>query len=108
MTQFGVGRWWRVVALVMCGLVVSGPSLEFNLNASALGYLAVEIQDEEGNPISGYTLKESLPIDRNRLAAASRWSSGRTMAELQGRTIRLHVTMRSCKLYAFQFTDASS
>ena len=83
----------------------SGTRLEFNLNASALGYLTVEIQDEGGNPISGYTLKESLPIDRNRLAAPARWSSGKTLAELQGRTIRLHITMRSCKLYAFQFTE---
>ena len=87
-------------------LVFSGHRLEFNLNASALGYLAVEIQDEHGNPIPGYTLKESLPIDRNRLAATARWSSGKRVADLQGRPIRLHVTMRSCKLYAFQFTSA--
>ena len=84
-----------------------GTRLEFNLNASALGYLAVEIQDEEGSPISGYRLNESLPIDRNRLAAPARWRSGKTVAELQGRTIRLHVAMRSCKLYAFQFTDGN-
>jgi hypothetical protein len=85
-------------------LTFSGTRLEFNLNASALGYLTVEIQDEAGNPIPGFTLEESLPIDRNRLAAPARWSSGKSVADLQGRPIRLHVAMRACKLYAFAFT----
>jgi hypothetical protein len=86
-------------------LVFSGTRLEFNLNASALGYLCVEIQDEHGNPIPGYTLQESLPIDRNRLAAPARWSSDKSVGDLQGRPVRMHVTMRSCKLYAFAFTE---
>jgi len=86
-------------------LAFSGTRLEFNLNASALGYLAVKIQDEEGDPIPGYTFNESLPIDCNRLVAPARWNSGKTIAELQGCTIRLHGTMRSCKLYAFQFRE---
>ena len=65
----------------------------------------MKIQDEEGDPIPGYTFNESLPIDCNRLAAPALWNSGKTIAELQGCTIRLHGTMRSCKLYAFQFRE---
>ena len=69
-------------------MVFSGKRLEFNLNASALGYLSVEIQDEEGKTIPGYSLAEALPIDRNRLAAPARWSSRKSVGELAGTPIR--------------------
>ena len=63
----------------------------------------MEIRDKHNRPIPGFTLAESLPIDRNHMAAPARWSSGKSVADLQDRPIRLHVTMRSCKLYAFAF-----
>ncbi len=85
-------------------LVFSGKHLEFNLNASALGYLTVELQDAQGKALPGYSLAESLPIDRNRLAAAARWSSGKNVGRLTGTPVRLHIAMRSSKLYSFQFT----
>lgn len=86
-------------------LTFSGTRLEFNLNGSALGYLTVEIRDESNRPIPGFTLAESLPIDLNHMAAPARWSSTKSVADLQGRPIRLHVAMRSCKLYAFAFAE---
>lgn len=62
-------------------LTFSGTRLEFNLNGSAGGFLTVEIQDQQGKPIPGYTLAESLPIDHNHMAAAARWSSGKGVGQ---------------------------
>ena len=89
-------------------LTFSGTRLEFNLNGSAQGFLTVEIRDEHNRPIPGFTLAESLPIDRNHMAASARWSSGKSVADLRGQPIRLHVVMRSCKLYAFAFAEDDS
>ena len=63
----------------------------------------MEIRDESNRPIPGFTLAESLPVDLNHMATPARWSSSKSVADLQGRPIRLHVAMRSCKLYAFAF-----
>ena len=82
----------------------SGTRLEFNLDASALGSLSVEIRDADNRPLPGFTFDESIPIELNHLAAEARWSSGGNVGELQGKSVRLAVRMRHCKLYSFQFS----
>ena len=42
--------------------------------------------------------------DRDRLAAAARWSSGKNVGRLAETPVRLRIAMRSSKLYSFQFT----
>ena len=84
--------------------VSSGKRLEFNLNVSALGCLTAEMQDAQGKALPGHSLAESPPSTRNRLAAAARWSSGENAGPLAGTPVRVHLAMRSCKLYSFQFT----
>jgi hypothetical protein len=84
-------------------LTFDGSHLELNLDCSAEGEVRVEVLDEGNRPIEGFTLAESSPVDRNRIAAAVRWKQRDSVAELSGRPIRLHVRARACKLYAFQF-----
>ena len=81
-----------------------GESLEINVDCTAQGMIRVELLDEAEQPIPGYALAEAEPIDRNPIAARVQWTSGKEVGSLQGRTIRLRFHMRSCKLYAFQFT----
>ncbi|MBI3969993.1 MAG: hypothetical protein HY332_01780 [Chloroflexi bacterium] len=65
----------------------------------------MEILDEGNLPIPGYSLAESINIDRNQIAAPVRWTNRHDVAELVNRPVRLHVKMRACKLYAFQFVE---
>lgn len=84
-------------------ITFSGANLELNVDCSALGEVWVEILDENNLPIPGYSLKESISIDRNQTAAPVCWREHDNVGELVGRPVRLHFRLRACKLYAFQF-----
>ena len=83
-----------------------GQRLTLNIDCSALGFAAVEIRDEQNQPIPGYELGACHPIDRNHLEAEVAWGDGRNVGPLARRTVALHVQLRDCKLYAFQFGGA--
>ena len=68
-----------------------------------MGQVWVEIRDEKNHPIPGYTLAESIDIDRNQIAAPVLWRKKDSVKELIGKPISLHFRLRACKLYAFQF-----
>jgi hypothetical protein len=86
-------------------LKVSGAYPKLNIDCSAMGQAWVEIRDEKNHPIPGYTLADSIDIDRNQIAAPVLWREKANVAELIGKPISLHFKLRACKLYAFQFDD---
>jgi hypothetical protein len=86
-------------------LKFEGTQLELNVDCTAQGTVQVEVLDEKDQPIPGYTLADSEPVDRNQIAARVRWNSGKEIGSLQERPVRLRFKMRSCKLYAFQFRN---
>ena len=83
----------------------AGNRLTLNIDCSALGCAAVEIRDETNQPIPGFEMSSCLPVDRNHLAAEIAWTGGQSLGRLAGRALVLHVQLRDCKLYAFQFHD---
>lgn len=84
-----------------------GDRLTLNVDCSALGAIAVELRDERNQPIPGFTINDAIPVDLNHLAAEVAWTKGPNVGSLAGRPISLHVQMRDCKLYAFQFHESS-
>jgi hypothetical protein len=84
-------------------LTFSGAHLNLNIDCSAIGEAWVEIRDERNHPIPGYRLSESISIDLNRIAAPVYWREKDNVGDLIGRPVRLHLKLRACKLYAFQF-----
>jgi len=89
--------------LITPPLVFRGHCLELNVNVSALGSALVEIQDVAGKPIPGYTLDDCDRILMNDVAHVVCWKGNSDVTPLAGKPIRLKMTMRSAKLYAFQF-----
>ena len=75
-----------------------GSELRLNFSTSALGYLRVEILDEDGNAIEGY--------DSGRLFGNSTdrpCDFERPLSDLAGKPIRFKLSMRDADLYAFKF-----
>ena len=81
----------------------SGNKLEINFVTSAAGGLRVEVQDETGKPIPGYTLAESPEIIGDEIERVISWSSGADVSKLAGKTIRLRFVMRDADLYSLRF-----
>ena len=81
----------------------SGSRLELNLDTSAGGEALVEIQDPQGRPIPGFALEDADPMNGNNVAFPVSWKGSTDVSTLAGREVRLHITFRNSKLYAFQF-----
>ncbi|MFM8804925.1 MAG: hypothetical protein ACKOK8_13610 [Planctomycetia bacterium] len=86
-------------------VVFAGDRLVLNAACHGLGEIWVEILDDAGRPISGFTRADAVSIDRNGTAQEVWWKQGPDVSALAGRPVRLRFVMRSAKLYAFQFTD---
>lgn len=75
------------------------------MDCGAGGWLFVELQDEEGRALEGYTLKTCETITANDIRVRVAWHGPGGRIAVESRTVRLRVVMRSAKLYSFQFTS---
>ena len=89
-----------------------GGRLMVNLNARACvgaaegwpscGYVRLEILDEDGEPIKGFTKEECRPFTGDSVAHEFSWRSGKSIDELVGEKIRLRFYMVNAELYSFK------
>ena len=84
-------------------LTFAGGSLELNMDASAGGYIKVELLDESGKPIEGFSADEADALTGNSVRIPARWSSKGELGKLAGKPVQLRFRMRDVKLYAFRF-----
>jgi len=84
-------------------LKFEGSNLVINYSTSAVGYICVEIQDEQGRPIPGYGLDEASEIYGDEIERIVAWSGGPDVSALSGRPIRLRFVMRDADLYSIRF-----
>lgn len=80
-----------------------GTKLELNLDTGGGGAGWVEILDERGRPVPGFSMIEADTLNANSVRAVVSWRGKSDVSALAGRTVRLHFRMRAAKLYAFQF-----
>ena len=92
--------------LVTPPIEFAGRRLLLNIDCGAMGEAWVELQDEAGEPLSGYTLEDAVSVDRNGIAQEVWWRGGPDLGSLAGRPVRMRIRMRSAKLYAFQFAES--
>ena len=81
-------------------LLLEGAALRLNYATSAAGSLRVELQDESGQPLSGYALEEMDPIYGDQLDAPVAWKTGGDLSGLKGRPVRLRVVLQDADLFA--------
>lgn len=85
----------------------TGDTLALNFETSAAGSIRIELQDERGNPISGYELENFPPLWGDQIDHAVTWTAnprwGTSLKKLEGTVIRLRVVLRDADLYSLQF-----
>lgn len=82
-----------------------GDRLEINYSTSAAGSVQVEIQDQEGEAIPGYTLTESQEIIGDEISKTVTWKNGSEVRVLAGKAIRLRFVLKDADLYSFKFEN---
>ena len=84
----------------------SGNQLVLNIENASTGEVKVEIQDEKGKPVPGFSLADcNLIHTANEINRQVTWNGTSALEKLAGKTIRLHFVLRDTDLYAFQFRD---
>ena len=86
-------------------VIFQGNRLTLNLNASAAGMAHVELRDQTGTPLPAFALADCDPIMGNDVRHPISWGGNADVSTLNGKPVRIHIQMRSAKLYAFQFTN---
>ncbi len=84
-------------------LKFEGSQLEINYSTSAAGSLAVEIQDEKGQPMEGFALKECSEIVGDEIGRIVSWNGGDDVGSLAGKSVRLRFLMKDADLYSLRF-----
>lgn len=75
---------------------LEGNALTLNFATSALGYLQITLQDENGNDLDGYC---SGRLFGNSISRPCEFE--KPLSVLHGRTLRMKIAMRDCDFYSF-------
>ncbi len=90
--------------LVTKPFTFSGKELFLNFSTSAAGDIKVEILDEKGKPIPGYTIADCSEIFGDTISRPVHWKDkGTNVASLQGKKVKLRFVLRDADLYSMQF-----
>ncbi len=90
-------------SLTTIPITFTGNNLFLNFATSATGYILIEIQDKDGNPLPGYEFKNFTLLKGNRIHFKASWKGIDNLSQLQGIPIRLSIQMKDADLYAIQF-----
>ncbi|KPL20207.1 MAG: hypothetical protein AMJ75_12115 [Phycisphaerae bacterium SM1_79] len=81
----------------------TGKKLLLNFATSAPGFIKIEIQNADGEPITGYNIKDAKELIGNYIEHPVVWENGTDVSSLSGRVIRLKFVMKDANLYSLQF-----
>ena len=80
-----------------------GTTLVLNYATGAAGHLLVEMQDDTGAPISGYTRQDCIPLIGDEIERTVSWKSGNDVRKLSGKPGRIRFVMKDADLYSLRF-----
>ncbi|NOY00070.1 MAG: hypothetical protein GXP30_10105 [Verrucomicrobia bacterium] len=86
-------------------LIFSGKKLEINFSTSAAGGIKVEIQDQDGKVIPGFSLKEAAEQIGNEIDRVVSWKGGDDVSSLAGKPVRLRFVMKDADIFALKFSN---
>jgi len=83
-------------------LIFEGNRLFVNYATSAAGSLRIEIQDENGAPIEGYSLQDGPEIYGDEIDHLVKWTNN-SVRPLVGKPVRLRFALKDADVFAFGF-----
>ena len=70
--------------------------------------MRVELQDDDGAPIDGFSLEDCDPIYGDQVDRFVTWQRRIDLSELAGKPIRMFVELNDADLYSFRFSNLDS
>ena len=78
-----------------------GEKLIINADAEN-GYILVELTDEEGKAIPGYTKEECVPFNKDEIHGQVQWKSNKNLATVREKAVHIKFHMQSARLFSFR------
>jgi hypothetical protein len=94
--------------LVTPVLTFAGTALELNYATSILGSVQVEIQDQGGRAVPGFTLDECDALFGDDLDRRVTWQGRASVTQLAGQPVRLRFALRDADVFAFRFAPETA
>lgn len=83
--------------------VFEGSNLELNFSTSAAGEISIEILDEKGGNIPGFTMDDFHMLIGNEISRKGFWNGSDDVSSLSGKPIKLKFYLKDADLYSFRF-----
>jgi len=93
-------------AMTTVPFTYTGDHLVVNYATSAAGEIRVELQDAEGNPLPGFSMKDCDVLIGDRIDGAISWHGPKSLSRYIGKPVRLKFQMMDADIYAFGFPAA--
>ncbi len=91
--------------LITKPLKFTGSKLEINFIASPAGGIKVELQDEYGKPVKGFSLSESDDMIGDEISRVVQWNKNSNVSKLSGKTVKLRFLIKDGDIFSFRFFD---
>ena len=82
-------------------LKLAGKQLLLNLAAGKDGSAKVEILDEAGKSMRGFSSRSAVAVTGDAIRLPVKWKSGGDISKLAGKVVRLKFRLKNASLYAF-------
>jgi hypothetical protein len=79
---------------------LEGNRLIANLSTSAVGYLKIELRDERGKAIPGYSIADADELYGDDIDRVVTWRKSPDISRLRGSTVRLSFSLADADLYS--------
>ncbi len=81
----------------------TGDHLEVNFSTSAAGEVRVELQDEAGHPLPGFSLADCDVLIGDRIAGEVSWHGQKSLARYMKKPVRLKFQLLDADVYSYRF-----
>jgi len=81
----------------------SGNKLELNYSTSAAGSIRVEILNESGTPIDGYSLDDCDGLIGDEISGYVSWQGSTDLSKISGKPVRVRFVMNDADIYSLRF-----
>jgi hypothetical protein len=88
-------------------LTFEGAELVVNYATSAAGSVKVEVLNEDGTSVPGFTLDDAEELMGDTTSQVVTWYGDKALKSLAGKPIRLRFHLKDADLYSFQFINGS-
>ncbi|MSR58980.1 MAG: hypothetical protein EXS05_15270 [Planctomycetaceae bacterium] len=86
-------------------LTFRGKQLAINYSTSAAGSVRVELQDEQGQSLAGFSLADATELFGDTVEQIVSWKNGPDVSRFSGKPVRLRFVLKDADLYSFRFVE---